>query len=84
MSMVAFSGTGTFHADSYYLPLREFVASSQQDAMETRVIELYNAQQRRMATRSIARDGVTLACLVMARLLLSRVENESDTPKSTI
>ncbi len=82
LSIYSSMGNGTFHADYYYLPLREFVATGQQDAMETKVIELYDDKQRRLARLPIARDGLCLACLVIVRLLVSRIERGSETPKS--
>jgi hypothetical protein len=73
LSMFALMGTGTFHADSYYLPLREFVAQPQRDAMESKVIEIYNAHERAIASIWMIRDAVCLVCLLTARLLVTRL-----------
>jgi hypothetical protein len=72
VSLLTLPGTGTFHADSYYLPLREFVAEPQRKEMESKVIEIYNSQQRTRTIMLLARDGVCLVCLVAARLLAVR------------
>jgi hypothetical protein len=75
LSLIASAGTGTFHADYYYLPLHEFVEPPRRDAMESRVIELFNAQQRRQATISFVCHSVCLASLVAALLLVTRLSD---------
>lgn len=74
MSLYMSAGTGTFHADYYYLPLRDFVAAPQRGAMETKVIELWNAQQTRSAIFALIRDGVCIVCLLAARVVLTQAE----------
>ncbi|QDV61045.1 hypothetical protein [Crateriforma conspicua] len=59
-------GTGTFHADYYYLPLREYVDADRQYEMEAMVIERYNAASRRSASISLVALGTVLLCVTLA------------------
>ena len=68
-------GPGTLQADFYYLPLREHVEEDQQLAMEEKVIQLWNAEHRRGAKLSIARDGLLLVTLLGVRLVLTRTQS---------
>lgn len=77
ISLFASMGPGTFHADYYYLPLRDFVPSPQRDAMEEKVIDLFNAKQQRVAVLTLIRDALCLACLVLARVFLAKVETHA-------
>jgi len=74
LSLFAMMGTGTFHADTYYLPLREFVPESQQEGMESRVIDIFNEHQRTFAFIWLIRDAVCFGCLVMARRIVARAD----------
>lgn len=82
LSLISFAGTGTFVADYYYLPLREFVVPELQDAMETKVIALCNAQQLRFAALTTIRDALCLGCLVILRIMVARIEDGGETPES--
>jgi hypothetical protein len=46
MSLFCLIPTGTFHADSYYLPIREFVPEENRHAMEEQVIEVFNSRSQ--------------------------------------
>ena len=59
-------GTGTFHADYYYLPLREFVDADRHDEMEQMVIGRYNAASKRSAVVSLVALGIVLFCVALA------------------
>ena len=59
--------TGAFHADYYYLPIREFVPASQQDAMERLVIDRYNAAQRRASVLQLCVLVPQLTFILIAR-----------------
>ncbi len=60
-------GLGTFHADYYYLQIREFVPPENREAMEFRVIEIYNIAQQRAALVRMIVLVVHLALLLLAR-----------------
>jgi hypothetical protein len=59
-------GTGTFHADYYYLPLREFVDADRRDEMEAIVIDRYNAASKRSAVIALVALGTVLSCVILA------------------
>ncbi len=64
-------GLGTFHADYYYLQIREFVPPENREAMEFRVIELYNTAQQTSALVRLIALGVLLILLLLARSSLN-------------
>lgn len=67
-------GPGTFQADYYYMPLREFVDADRQHEMEEMVIDRYNAASKRSAVVSLVALGMVLSCVILAyRGLPSRV-----------
>ena len=71
-------GTGMFHADYYYLPLREFVDADRQYEMEAMVIDRYNAASKRSAVISLVVLGIVLSCVILAyRGLPSRVTDST-------
>jgi hypothetical protein len=71
-------GTGTFHADYYYLPLREFVDSDRQYEMEAMVIDRYNAASKRSAVFALVVLGIVLSCVIVAyRGLPNRVADST-------
>ncbi|MFO7904300.1 MAG: hypothetical protein ACQESR_08335 [Planctomycetota bacterium] len=59
-------GTGTFHADYYYLPLREFVDTDRHSEMEMMVIDQYNTASKRSARVSLLALGIVLCCVALA------------------
>ena len=58
---------GTFQADYYYLPLREFVPEEKHRAMEERVIALYDAHARRIAMLGVVAFMSQLVLLSVVR-----------------
>jgi hypothetical protein len=67
VSVFVMLSNGTFLADYYYLPLREFVPEENHRAMEERVIVLYDTQARWMG-----RIGVGVCALQIWLLLQVR------------
>jgi hypothetical protein len=60
-------GLGAFNADYYYLQIREFVPPENREAMEFRVIEIYNIAQQRAALVRVVVLSVHLTLLLLAR-----------------
>ena len=58
---------GTFLADYYYLPLREFVPEEKHRAMEERVIALYDAQFRYKALIGVGAFMLQILLLSIVR-----------------
>ncbi|MBT5019086.1 MAG: hypothetical protein HON04_10090 [Planctomicrobium sp.] len=58
--------TGTFAADYYYLPLREYVDPADQYEMEVTVINLWNAKRRRDNTLKFALHLVPMVCILIS------------------
>ena len=70
LTMFQLVGLGTFHADYYYLQIREFVPPENREAMEFRVIELYNRSQQTSALVRLIVLSVHLTLLLLARCSL--------------
>lgn len=62
---------GTFHADSYYLPLREYVEPSRQREMESMIIKLYNDHNQRKNSASFILHTIPVACLFLSLVILN-------------
>jgi hypothetical protein len=73
MSLWELGGSGTFHADYYYLQIREFVPAENREAMERRIIELYDVAQARAAIVRLVVLGVQLILLLLARSRLTHL-----------
>lgn len=72
-------GSGTFHADYYYLPLAEFVDADRRHEMEELVIDRYNISERRSAFLMLAGLCPAFACVLVARKYFDRPKpNQKD------
>ncbi|WDQ15440.1 hypothetical protein [Rhodopirellula sp. P2] len=80
IQLLRLTGPGTFHADFYYIPLREFVDPDQHDAMEQLVIAKYDAASSTSANLWLLGLVPVLICVVLARhwMPLQTTESQSD------
>ena len=70
--------SGLFTADSYYLPLREFVEEPRVRDMEDLVIDLHTRSEQRKA---VIQGGIHLVALVAICVLLQDSRRVSRAPK---
>lgn len=70
VSVLCLIPTGTFFADSYYLPLGEYVSEENRHAMEERVIEVFNSRSPGFGVIGCV---VFLAQIVLLRIVRRKV-----------
>ncbi len=76
VSLYMMTGTGTFHADSYYIPLREFVAEDRQRVLEDAVVDLYNTSQFGTGLLLFSVFTFQMVCILFARWSIRRANHE--------